>query len=116
MVGDVNQTQRWRTRVFRQGHVRAQLRQHQAGGHAPLRVSGMAVGEKFHRFDVVLVFLAAVFFAGAFDSPLADFVRVAAGFALDAAAALDDVLAALGAPACCCAVCAMSVIALWAMC
>ncbi len=115
MVGDVNQTQRWRTRVFRQGHVRAQLRQHQAGGHAPLRVSGMTVWEKFHRFDFVLVFLAAVFFAGDFDAPLADFVWVAAGCALDAVA-LADALVALGAPACCCAVCAMSVMALWAMC
>ena len=76
----------------------------------------MTVGEKFHRFDFVLVFLAAVFLAADFDAPLADFVRVAAGFALDAAAALEDALVALGAPACCCAVCAMSVMALWAMC
>jgi len=75
----------------------------------------MAVWKKFHRFDFVLVFLAAVFFAGDFDAPLADFVWVAAGFALEAAA-LDDALAALGAPGCCCAVCAMSVMALWAMC
>ena len=57
-----------------------------------------------------------VFLADDFDAPLADFVLVAAGFALDAAAALVVALAALGAPACCCAVCAMSVMALWAMC
>ena len=63
----------------------------------------------------MLVFLAAVFLVGDFDAPLADFVWVAAGFALDAVA-LDDALVALGAPACFCAVCAMSVIALWAMC
>ena len=75
----------------------------------------MTVWKKFHRFDFVLVFLAAVFFAGDFDAPLADFVWVAAGFALEAAA-LDDALVAVGAPACCCAVCAMSVMALWAMC
>ncbi len=75
----------------------------------------MAVWKKFHRFDFVLVFLAAVFLAGDFDAPLADFVWVAAGFALEAVA-LDDALVALGAPACCCAVCAMSVMALWAMC
>ena len=65
---------------------------------------------------LVVVFLAAVFLTGDFDVPLADFVLVAAGFALGAASALGDVLAALGAPACCCAVCAISVMALWAMC
>ena len=75
----------------------------------------MTVWKKFHRFDFVLVFLAAVFLAGDFDAQLADFVWVSAGFALEAVA-LADALVALGAPACCCAVCAMSVMALWAMC
>ena len=45
VVSDVQQRQRGRAGVAVQGHLGAQLRQHQPGGHGPLGVGGMAVGE-----------------------------------------------------------------------
>ena len=43
VVRDVEQAQRWRGGITRQRHVGAQLRQHQASGHRPLRMGGVAV-------------------------------------------------------------------------
>ncbi|MNS94042.1 hypothetical protein D3C72_1282450 [compost metagenome] len=48
VVGDVEQPERRVRRVIGQRHLRAQLGQHKAGGHAPLRVGGMAGGKQFH--------------------------------------------------------------------
>ena len=48
VIGDVEQAQRGRRLVVGQCHLRAQLREHQAGGHAPLRVGGVAGGEELH--------------------------------------------------------------------
>ena len=45
MVRDVEQAQRGGRRIFGQGHLGPQLRQHQGGGHAPLGVGGMASGK-----------------------------------------------------------------------
>ena len=59
------------TGVRWQCHVRTQLRQHQASGHLPLGVGGMAIGKKFHRLDLAaglrtLVFLVTAFLATVF--------------------------------------------------
>ena len=45
MVGDVKQRQGWRSGIAGQSHVRAQLRQHKARRHLPLRMGGMAIGK-----------------------------------------------------------------------
>ena len=69
---------------------------------------GVTVGKEFHRLALALAFWAAGFLRLVFVDDA--FVVV---FAF-----VDEALAlpAVGAPACCCAVCAMSVMALWAMC
>ncbi len=69
----------------------------------------VTVGKEFHRLALTLAFWAAGFLRLVF----VDDALVVAFFAV-----VDEALAlpAVGAPACCCAVCAMSVIALWAMC
>ena len=48
MVGDVEQAQRGGTGVVGQRHLRPQLRQHQRGGHAPLRVGGVRERKALH--------------------------------------------------------------------
>ena len=48
VVGDVEQPERGLGCVIGQGHLGAQLRQHQRGGHAPLRVGGVGVGKELH--------------------------------------------------------------------
>ena len=52
MVGDVDQSERGRRAVLGQGHVGAQLRQHQSRRHLPLRMGGVTIGEKFHARSV----------------------------------------------------------------
>ena len=47
-VGDVQQRQCGRIGVVGQGHVGAQLRQHQRRRHGPLGVRGVTVGKKLH--------------------------------------------------------------------
>ena len=49
VVSDVEQRQRRRAGIAVQRHLGPKLRQHQAGGHLPLRVGGMAVRKQFHR-------------------------------------------------------------------
>jgi len=75
VVGDVEQAQSRRARVAGQGHLRAQLGDGQAGGHAPLRVRGMAAGKKFHERAVRALgaagFLRAGFLAGVLALPAA---------------------------------------------
>ena len=48
VVGDIEQAQGGRGGVPRQSHLRAQLRQHQGHGHAPLRMGGMGGGKSLH--------------------------------------------------------------------
>ncbi len=55
MVGDVEQAECRGPGVVRQGHLRAQLRQHQSGCHLPLRMGGMAEGKELHRALVPVV-------------------------------------------------------------
>ena len=126
MVGDVEQPKVRRICIFGQGHVRAQLRQHQACGHLPLRVGGVTVGKKFHRLDFAAVLRVAVLRAGVL---LAAGLRAAtlraAGFR---AAALGAAFLAAGfwlgaapwgfacALTCASARCAMSFMACVAMC
>ena len=52
-VGDVDQPQGRCSRVVGQGHLGAQLREHQSSGHAPLGVCGVGVWKAFHRLAVL---------------------------------------------------------------
>jgi len=45
VVGDVEQAERGRASVIWQRHLRSQLRQHEAGGHLPLRMGRVTGGK-----------------------------------------------------------------------